>query len=437
MMKIIQPLVRLWKKIELVGISPRVSYFENRQIKKINIITSICTVLAFSYAVLNSLTGSYIVAAVDFTGFLATVLVFYLTYRGRHIFAKNLLLLTTFLLLSTANIFSLNSSEYYLLCVLVVSIYFFQKPWFQVTIAFLIFGSIIIPKFFPELLAFTQPVSKQRLIINTTISLTILLFISRYFQHIQHEYHKKIETQHNNLLVLNRDMEYLFTIIAHDIRGPLSATARTIESIVTDQLPEQQKHYALNLVQKQLETLHNNIEILLNWSSRNLKGMTTNPVSIPVQALLEEVLCLVKPLYQEKQLVLSVEIPPSLRLVSDIDHLRIILRNLISNAIKFSFTAGKIYIRVAEDRGMGIVSITDTGVGITSEKMKLLFSSLQEPSYGTIGERGYGLGLILSYELVKLNAGHLTISSKEKEGSTFAVHLPLPTDLGSDRTAKS
>ena len=110
---------------------------------------------------------------------------------------------------------------------------------------------------------------------------------------------------------------------------------------------------------------------------------------------------------------------------ADIEHTSIIFRNLLSNALKFSYTETQIDILAEERAPYMHISITDHGIGMSTQKINELFNVIQTPTYGTSGERGTGLGLVLVRNLLQINGGTIEVKSTERKGTTFYLKLPL------------
>jgi two-component system sensor histidine kinase/response regulator len=134
---------------------------------------------------------------------------------------------------------------------------------------------------------------------------------------------------------------------------------------------------------------------------------------------------IVKPQLETKKLKIQTDISSNLTVFVDPDHLNIIVRNIINNAIKFSLNNGIIMIAAQEENNKITLKIKDEGIGISEEKIKRFFEVVQTPSFGTAGERGAGLGLVLVNDLIIQNNGNITVKSKLGEGSTFNITLPI------------
>ena len=168
------------------------------------------------------------------------------------------------------------------------------------------------------------------------------------------------------------------------------------------------------------------LENLLNWSRSQLDAVSINKTTFGIDLVFSEVMDLYRGLCEQKGVGISVIAYVDSFVSADIEMVRTVVRNLVSNALKFTPSGGKISIGTAENASELIVSVRDTGVGIEQSRLKKLFSFTENTStYGTSGEKGTGLGLVLSNEFITRNGGRLWIESEPGVGSSFNFTLPL------------
>jgi len=149
-------------------------------------------------------------------------------------------------------------------------------------------------------------------------------------------------------------------------------------------------------------------------------------VKIKVVDLLQQSINVYQQIAEEKNIVIKVDLQTDAEVYVDVDAIRVVFRNLISNAIKFSYPKGKIVVSDKTKHGFIKISITDNGVGIKIEKLISLFDySSKQSTKGTSGEEGSGLGLLLTKELAEQNNGKLSVKSKPGVETKFTVTLPL------------
>ena len=164
---------------------------------------------------------------------------------------------------------------------------------------------------------------------------------------------------------------------------------------------------------------------LLEWSRLQMEGSTFVPQECSVFEVVQECYELLSPSAKDKEVALVSDIENDQTVLADRDMLLAIIRNLTSNAIKFSFPGSKVDIRATHEDEAVKITVFDTGVGMTEEQIENIFSVGQKTSTdGTAGETGTGLGLPLCKEMVERNGGHISVTSSPGIGSTFVVVLP-------------
>ena len=273
--------------------------------------------------------------------------------------------------------------------------------------------------------------SIQKYIIYLALALLLVILIFAYFVYrnyvVTKQLNQKISSQSLELQKSNQTKDRLFSIIGHDLRGPITSF-ESLSEIVNNYL----KKGDLNKVQEVMEhvqhatkNLKNLLENLLNWSLRQQDAIELDIKPHKLKPLIDEVaefyaeICRVKNI----QMVSRVE---DEKVLADYDTLSTVVRNLVSNAIKFSNPGAKIEIMQEKTDQFVQVAIKDYGVGIEENRLSDLFSiNKSKVREGTSREKGTGLGLVLVKEFVELNNGFLEIDSSPGKGTTFYVNLPL------------
>ncbi|MEX0929321.1 MAG: PAS domain-containing sensor histidine kinase, partial [Balneolales bacterium] len=221
---------------------------------------------------------------------------------------------------------------------------------------------------------------------------------------------------------LNVSKDKFFSIIAHDLRSPFTGLMGLSDLLVNefDDLPnEKVRDYAgkINTSSKNVFRLLNN---LLEWSRIQLNGTELKPEQINMHELVHSNCETLQDIFKAKNIDLKIEVEPSLELHADRNMLGSVLQNLISNSLKFSRNFGEIVIKAAVQNDQILVSITDTGVGMSKKMLERLFLLEKNISTkGTNNEQGSGMGLILCKEFIGKHGGEIWATSKEGKGSTF------------------
>jgi signal transduction histidine kinase len=178
-------------------------------------------------------------------------------------------------------------------------------------------------------------------------------------------------------------------------------------------------------LRKKIDVVYDNLDNILNWSVTQLKGISTIPTVIEPHALAAEVVELYDEMARSKSVQLRNEIPKGIFASADKDQIRLVFRNLISNALKFTASG---HVRLSANAADNEVSITveDTGMGIAeSDIQKLFMKDALWSAQGTRNEKGLGLGLLLCKEFVEKNQGTLKVMSEQGMGTTIRFTLPI------------
>lgn len=238
--------------------------------------------------------------------------------------------------------------------------------------------------------------------------------------------HNQILTAHAaELKAVNRTKDKLFSIVSHDLRGPLANLSSMIHLIKNEDISQEEFSSLLPELYRQTLISNELLENLLSWSKNNLKNSVANPERVNLREITEDVMQLYKTQIEAKNLVIDNKVNDSHFANADKDMIPVVLRNLTSNAIKFSNSGGSILMETKKVNGFIEFSITDTGKGISDEQIKMVLSNEYYSTPGTAGEKGNGLGLLLCREFVEKNGGKLSISGSLGKGSRFSFTIPV------------
>lgn len=233
----------------------------------------------------------------------------------------------------------------------------------------------------------------------------------------------ELRIRNKKLRQLNELQNKFLSIISHDVKSPLSSLQSLIEminneDISKDDFAEVSDHVSEN-ISYTIELLNN----LINWGSSQILGGYSNMKAVNIYELVNDVIIHLQKTADQKGLQLVNEINKDIVVLGDSNMLRFIIRNLITNAIKFT-NAGNIRVGVSENNQGWKITVIDTGIGISEERAKKLFDwDRRHTSLGTNNEKGSGLGLLMCKEFAEKHFGNLTYESKEGEGTAFTVSI--------------
>ncbi|MFC5193351.1 ATP-binding protein [Algoriphagus aquatilis] len=220
----------------------------------------------------------------------------------------------------------------------------------------------------------------------------------------------------------NSVRERLLSVVSHDLKTPLTSLQTLLDYWDKKLLSEQELNELLPRIAKQTETVNQLLENLLEWAQTQIQYSQLQFTEVNLRGLVEESIKLAGISAEGKRLRILNEIPEDLVIYTDKDRLNFIVRNLVSNALKFTKAEGLIKLTF-DPVGKGKIQIADNGVGMSQARVESLFSRKMGASKGTEGEKGSGVGLLLCKEFAESIGASLEVTSKLNEGSTFTIHL--------------
>lgn len=236
-----------------------------------------------------------------------------------------------------------------------------------------------------------------------------------------------IRKQNEELQSLNQLKDQLFSIISHDLKSPVHSLTTLLDTLNQhkDLLSAQETAEYFSLARQSLQNVSNLLESLLLWSGQRMKGVFQTAHPFLFSVLVDEVLGLFQTAIQHKQLRMVVETDPEILLRADRNTIGLVLRNLVDNAIKFSYPQGTVLIRAGMENGKLVIAVTDHGVGLSKEALRFFQEHrAMNTTPGTYQEKGTGLGLLLCADLLKDCGADLEVKSKTGEGTTFSFSFP-------------
>ncbi|WP_256760485.1 ATP-binding protein [Cohnella sp. WQ 127256] len=220
---------------------------------------------------------------------------------------------------------------------------------------------------------------------------------------------------------LNQLKDQLFTIVSHDIRSPLALQFQLVELLEEDSDSFETDHREIiERLANQTRTTLGMANNLLEWFRSQREDMVLHPQLLELSEVVEDCCHILHITSESKQITVNNNIASGTQVYADREAVGLIIRNLLSNAIKFTGTGGSVDVNAQLSEGMVIISVRDNGVGMEEEQVRQLFGEKQLNSLnGTLGERGTGLGLLVSRQFVQRSGGRLWVESKAGQGSVF------------------
>ena len=260
-----------------------------------------------------------------------------------------------------------------------------------------------------------------------SVALIIILSLSGVLLITLYRNNQERKKVNRKLSDLNETKDKFFSIISHDLRGPVSSFYG-ISRIIKMYL-KRKDYEGLNEITGQIDhsvkTLGDLLDNLLNWAIQQKGQLPYVPEVIEVKELFNYVTDVFKDAAKAKNISVEIHLSENHIIHADRNTTQTILRNLVSNAIKFTPEGGTITLNALKNDPQVAIQVSDTGIGIPEDKLESLFSfNAKKSTFGTAGEKGLGLGLQLVYEFVSLNKGEIEVDSQVGKGTTFTVQLP-------------
>jgi two-component system sensor histidine kinase/response regulator len=262
----------------------------------------------------------------------------------------------------------------------------------------------------------TKPFNKEELVMRVTQQISLVAA------------KRIIEKQNQELRATLTNRDKMYSVIAHDLRSPMASIRMVLNLVVASASPEtvgQELYTLLDQANRESEEVHDLLDNLLKWTKSQTGRLTVVKQDLDLNDIIPGVVEIFEAIAYTKRIKLDLQKTEAPLVVNaDNDMLKTVVRNFLSNAIKFSPEDSSIEIIMATEGEMAKVSVRDHGVGIAADRIGSIFHK-GETTYGTGGEEGSGLGLQLCQDFARKNGGDCTVESVEGEGSTFSVLIPL------------
>lgn len=233
----------------------------------------------------------------------------------------------------------------------------------------------------------------------------------------------RIEAQNRSLQEINTSKDQLFSVISHDLKSPFASIMGTFELIRQGMLNRDEQESVMQELNLKVSHVFDMLNNLLYWANSQQKGIQPNMRRVDLPAVVDDVLTVSHFIASEKNIEIIHQSRDYQPVYADLDHVRIIIQNLVGNAIKFTPRTGTITIDYSEEINYLQIHVRDSGVGIQPELIRQILHQEQTPTSqrGTNNEKGTGLGLMLVRRFAEINQAKLQIQSTPGEGSDFSV----------------
>jgi signal transduction histidine kinase len=237
---------------------------------------------------------------------------------------------------------------------------------------------------------------------------------------------KDINKQKEELQRINSSKDKLLSIISHDLKGPLNSTKQMLGLLGSGHLSQEELKLLINNITQDVGVSVNLLDNLLNWAKSQMQGIKVATVKIDIYDMVKENFQLFNYNINTKNIQAVNHVPNDEIAYADYDMVKLVIRNLIANALKFTPEGGSISVATQRNGKFVQISVSDTGIGISEENQKNLFRVKETfTKIDQTKEAGTGLGLILSKEFIEKNGGSIWVESEKGKGSTFKFTLEI------------
>lgn len=242
---------------------------------------------------------------------------------------------------------------------------------------------------------------------------------------------EEISQQKDQLEASNSVKDKLFSIISHDLKGPLNSLKGTLTIWQMGALNPDELKKMTHEIGDQLQQTSDLLDNLLQWSKSQLEGEVIRPEKVAMHDLLTSSTELLASEFKKKGIAFSIRVDEPCAAIADPNMIRTVVRNLVSNALKFTPSGGSVIVSAAPKGQQVLVTVEDSGVGIPQQSLQSIFSLQGVTTSGTREEKGTGIGLVLCKEFVERNGGSIRVESTEGKGSIFSFTLPQAMQVAS------
>ncbi len=261
---------------------------------------------------------------------------------------------------------------------------------------------------------------QRKIIIAIACAFLLMLIVLLSFYVKTMKMNRKMAKHEKELKELNSMKDKLFSVIGHDLRGPIARIPAILDIYEDESTDEEEKKFLLTNLKEHTKASLETFDKLLYWGLSLVKGIRLHQVKMNPKGLITESIELRKMKAAEKEITVVDNTPPDLYVYADLTHFDFVIRNLLANALKYTYQKGRIEVDAESNSrpGFTVFSVKDNGIGMSKETQSQLFKPLVS-SEGTAHEKGNGIGLMLCKEFALQNGGDLWVESELNQGSTF------------------
>jgi two-component system, sensor histidine kinase and response regulator len=440
---------QIWKRWSNLGVRSTDPFSVTIRYKILNYVCLTTLIVPFVFLIVNLFSKQYLLATTNLIACAAAIGCLWFSYKRMYELGLVALGLTFSVAATISAIYTRNGLEFYPLLNIGTSILILHRRSLIFLVATINSILFITYSWFEYHQIVYEVLPFYRVCINNIVCCLTTVLIIGYFKKLYRKFELAIqqqgetistqtselklqknilEVQNRELQVLNNTKEKLFSIVAHDIRTPVAGLKSLLDLFKKNIVTKDEFERLTESLSAQVDQLQDGLDNLLEWSHSQLGGIKTNTQNVRLLDLIQKVILPLNYVLEAKKIRIAIHVQPQTTVLADANHLQLIIRNLLTNAIKFSYVGGTILIEAQlNSQGMVAISVKDEGVGMSMQQQhNLLNQQSFDTTRGTLNEKGTGIGLLLCYEFAANNKGYLQIEGKSNEGTTVTLYLPAP-----------
>ncbi|MBX2930323.1 MAG: HAMP domain-containing histidine kinase [Chitinophagaceae bacterium] len=437
---------KLIAKIKNAGVTEEMDFVAAKRIKTFNLTAIFGSFTAALFLIINYNRERYILVSIDIVYILTLYLLIFFHFKRKYTTGFLITTITLALAFTVSSLLYKDGMDFFLLLIITMNLIFKtgkKNAFWAITIYSILFIAINI---FNLYYTIHEDLGTKNRLENLIIWGFLQAIFLRYFGVLSTTYQREIEnknallTEQQDLLFektkaleksnaqlqeMNEAKEKIFSIIAHDVKAPITAIIGSLDLFNSNILTKEDFVALSKEMYIRMEQLKDNLDVLLEWSKSQMLGIEVKAEIFDIKKVIVNTINLFLSNIKFKKINIELLVDEDLLVYADPNHISLVIRNLINNAIKYSYAEGKIVIGSNKINKTVSIHIQDFGTGMDSATLHSLFNSININSqYGTSNERGTGLGLLLCKEFLEKNNGSIAVQSEKMIGSIFTFNLP-------------
>ncbi len=390
-----------------------------------NLFLMMATPFAFLVMCINFYIGEYTLVLFNFAHLLIFVFGYYISYTQKYLDYRPLLLFLGAAIGSyTAFVFK-NGNEYRFLIMIVAAVVLCEKNWQYILFVLFVSISFVAIRLDELPLNTMNDLKIFEKVIKLIFPLGFFSICLYYFKEIYFKNQYKLETAYAELTKNKEERDRILNVVAHDLRSPLSGIAGISKMMLADDKVVEDNKEMFKLIEQSAESTLRLINDLMHTNINSVDQYQFQEIEL--NKLVQQILQMLVFTAKEKNIIIEANITKQkITLKADKDKIDRVISNLVTNAIKFSKQGSMIHVSLQLNGELAEIIVKDNGIGIPEylkDKIFDLFTTAKRK--GTAGEKSYGLGLAICKKIVEVHEGFIHVESKEGQGSSFIVKLPI------------